>query len=656
MTRPRRPRAAMNRQPDVEEHPALCWRRRSGAVAGRDARHRAAAGAGRRLDRGAGGRRRPAGRPAARPGEFAANWMRVIPDLVTTHRVVAPDLPGHGASAVADGPLDAERVLALAGRADRARPARRRRRWWGTASAAPSRPASPSTTATGSAGWCSWTPSAWAVPSRRRVSRLALDRFLAQPTERTHDVSARSACRPGRAARSDGRAVGAARRRTPSTGPARRPAGRPRQPHGAARDAGDPAGGPGSDRRAHDPDLGTARPGRSTAGRRGRERPLRMAAAGDRGRRRRPRRRAARAFLRGLHAALGPAAQLQRQPLTAATARGRPATPPAPERFDTVVIGAGQAGLRSAITSHGEVGLRDPGRQPAGRRLLAPPLGLAPPVHPRPLRRAARHALPRTGLVLPHQGRDRRLPGGLRGDLRPSGPHRRQRGPAVQRRRPVRGDRRQPPVGGRPRGGGHRAPTSGPGPGIRRRLDPGIVQLHSVVPDPSQLPRRRRAGGGRRQLRRRDRLRGLPHPPDLAVGPGYRPHPGPQRQQVGSADHPAVLVVRLAGADRADPDRPQGPSQGPDHDRAAGTGAAQGARRGRGRAGAEDGRGQPRPPVLADGRVMDVPPSSGAPGSDPTSPGSTSRSSTRTAPRHTTAASSDPSPACTFWACGSSMR
>ena len=30
------------------------------------------------------------------PGEYAAKWMRVIPDLVTTHRVVAPDLPGHG--------------------------------------------------------------------------------------------------------------------------------------------------------------------------------------------------------------------------------------------------------------------------------------------------------------------------------------------------------------------------------------------------------------------------------------------------------------------------------------------------------------------------------------------------------------------------------
>src|SRR5207344_1068672 len=31
-------------------------------------------------------------------GEFAAVWMRVLPDLVTTHRVIAPDLPGLGAS------------------------------------------------------------------------------------------------------------------------------------------------------------------------------------------------------------------------------------------------------------------------------------------------------------------------------------------------------------------------------------------------------------------------------------------------------------------------------------------------------------------------------------------------------------------------------
>ena len=46
------------------------------------------------------------------PGEFAARWMRVIPSLVGTHHVVAPDLPGHGSSEVIDGRLDTHRVLA----------------------------------------------------------------------------------------------------------------------------------------------------------------------------------------------------------------------------------------------------------------------------------------------------------------------------------------------------------------------------------------------------------------------------------------------------------------------------------------------------------------------------------------------------------------
>jgi pimeloyl-ACP methyl ester carboxylesterase len=49
------------------------------------------------------------------PGEYAAKWLRVIPDLATTHRVVAPDLPGHGTSEVTDGPLDADRVSAWLG-------------------------------------------------------------------------------------------------------------------------------------------------------------------------------------------------------------------------------------------------------------------------------------------------------------------------------------------------------------------------------------------------------------------------------------------------------------------------------------------------------------------------------------------------------------
>lgn len=49
------------------------------------------------------------------PGEHAAKWMRVMPDLVTTHRVVAPDLPGHGTTDLPDGPLSTDRVLAWLG-------------------------------------------------------------------------------------------------------------------------------------------------------------------------------------------------------------------------------------------------------------------------------------------------------------------------------------------------------------------------------------------------------------------------------------------------------------------------------------------------------------------------------------------------------------
>jgi pimeloyl-ACP methyl ester carboxylesterase len=53
------------------------------------------------------------------PGGCAAHWMRVIPDLATTHRVIAPDLPGQGASNVdgakLDAKLDAGRVTAWLG-------------------------------------------------------------------------------------------------------------------------------------------------------------------------------------------------------------------------------------------------------------------------------------------------------------------------------------------------------------------------------------------------------------------------------------------------------------------------------------------------------------------------------------------------------------
>jgi pimeloyl-ACP methyl ester carboxylesterase len=46
------------------------------------------------------------------PGEFKERWVRVIPELSRTHRVIAPDLPGHGQSGTHPGGLDADRVFA----------------------------------------------------------------------------------------------------------------------------------------------------------------------------------------------------------------------------------------------------------------------------------------------------------------------------------------------------------------------------------------------------------------------------------------------------------------------------------------------------------------------------------------------------------------
>lgn len=44
-------------------------------------------------------------------GEFAATWMRAIPELAKEHRLVIPDLPGHGDSALPEGELDADGTL-----------------------------------------------------------------------------------------------------------------------------------------------------------------------------------------------------------------------------------------------------------------------------------------------------------------------------------------------------------------------------------------------------------------------------------------------------------------------------------------------------------------------------------------------------------------
>src|SRR5687768_11674910 len=45
------------------------------------------------------------------PGAYAAGWLPAIPALSAGHRVIAPDLPGHGATAGTETPLSADRVL-----------------------------------------------------------------------------------------------------------------------------------------------------------------------------------------------------------------------------------------------------------------------------------------------------------------------------------------------------------------------------------------------------------------------------------------------------------------------------------------------------------------------------------------------------------------
>ena len=45
------------------------------------------------------------------PGEHTTKWFRIDLELVKSRTVIAPDLPGHGASGAGDGELDAGKVL-----------------------------------------------------------------------------------------------------------------------------------------------------------------------------------------------------------------------------------------------------------------------------------------------------------------------------------------------------------------------------------------------------------------------------------------------------------------------------------------------------------------------------------------------------------------
>ena len=182
--------------------------------------------------------------------------------------------------------------------------------------------------------------------------------------------------------------------------------------------------------------------------------------------------------------------------------------------------------------------VRDLGRVPADRRLLAEALGLAPRVHPGSPRRAAGHAVPGTGLVVPDQGRGCRLPGRVRCPLRSPRAIGRPGGRTLQVRGPVRRDVRPEPVRGRQRRGGDRRLPSPPSPGVRGRTRSGDRPAAlERVPQPVPARRRRRPRRGRRELGGRDRVGGVPRSPDLAVGKGHRARTGPPGKRTGSVGH-----------------------------------------------------------------------------------------------------------------------
>ena len=120
-------------------------------------------------------------------GEFAALWTTVIPDLVHTHRVIAPDLPGHGESG-ATGPLDVATCGRLGGRARRADLHRPADTSSGGASARRSRPGWPSPTGDGSPELVLTTALGLAEFAPAPSFAAAVDGFSAQPSARTRDL------------------------------------------------------------------------------------------------------------------------------------------------------------------------------------------------------------------------------------------------------------------------------------------------------------------------------------------------------------------------------------------------------------------------------------------------------------------------------------
>ena len=221
------------------------------------------------------------------PGESAVNWRWAIPELAATRRVVAPDLPAHGGSEAPDSPLDTARVTP-----------------WLSDLIAATCPTPPAVVGHALGGAIA---ARVAAARNTEVDRLVLVDtsglarfrpslrfalsfigFQMRPTERTYTRFMRQCAYDLDALRADMGADWDAfvdHNLTFARSPKAKEAGRLFRAVGLPRI---PPGRAGAHYRADRADLGPARPRQPAAGRRGCQRPLRLAAPRHRRRRRRP--------------------------------------------------------------------------------------------------------------------------------------------------------------------------------------------------------------------------------------------------------------------------------------------------------------------------------------------------------------------------------
>ena len=300
--------------------------------------------------------------------------------------------------------------------------------------------------------------------------------------------------------------------------------------------------------------------------------------------------------------------------------------------------------------------VRDPRRRTSASATVAQALGLAAPVHARPLRRPARHGASRR-----RAGRSRprtRWPTTSRPTPRASSCRSApaSRSTALGRTATASSSRPASAASRPTTSWSRRARTECRVPAFAGELDPGSVQLHSSdigIPRSCRTATSSWSGAGNSGPRSPLSCRGR-------TGPGLagrdRRDPCSTRHRAGASRLSAYPVPQASRAESRHADRPEvGPKLISKGDPLIRTKTkdlvAAGVERVPRVVGVRNGR-----PVLEDERVLMSPTSSGAPGSGRTSGGSTSRSSGTTASRSTIAVSLSTSPACTSSALSSSIR